>query len=271
MRREDFDRLQLFAFDSNDYCDFTSSVAKAVAGKDILLCVWNMDGTELLAISGQQGLTINRSADQIEITSKDTQGGWKSYLAGMKEWSIDNNGLFVPSDQSHTILSQAFENSEPICIKVVDGKRKVGMFGGLAVVTDYPIEAPYDDAVTYSITLSGMGPFVDLSAKPVVPDTMPEGSAALEPLIVVSVAGVSTGQTNVYVNPVLEASNKYFYRTGAAPLTYPSYGETISDTSWDGTSPISGLTAGNQIMIIETDATGKALKAGIAEITVKAD
>ena len=145
------------------------------------------------------------------------------------------------------------------------------MFGGLAVVTDYPIEAPHDDAVTYSITLSGMGPLVDLSTAPVEPDTMPEGSAALEPLIVVSVAGASTGQTSVYVNPVLEASNKYFYRTGAAPLTYPSYGETISDTSWDGTSPISGLTAGNQIMIIESDATGKALKAGIAEITVKAD
>ena len=82
MRRKNFEKLQLFAFDSNDYCDFTSSVAKAIAGKDILLCVWNIEGTELLAISGQQGLTINRSADQIEITSKDTQGGWKSYLAG---------------------------------------------------------------------------------------------------------------------------------------------------------------------------------------------
>src|SRR5699024_371525 len=60
MRKNDFNKLQLFAFDSNDYCDFTSSVAKAIAGKDILLCIWNLDGTELLAISGQQGLTINR-------------------------------------------------------------------------------------------------------------------------------------------------------------------------------------------------------------------
>lgn len=271
MRRKNFEKLQLFAFDSNDYCDFTSSVAKAIAGKDILLCIWNIEGTELLAISGQQGLTINRSADQIEITSKDTQGGWKSYLAGMKEWSIDNDGLFVPSDQSHSILSQAFENSDPVCIKVVDGKRKVGMFGGLAVVTDYPIEAPHDDAVTYSITLSGMGPLVDLSTAPVEPDTMPDGSAALESLTVVSVAGASSGQTSIYVNPVLEASDKYFYRTGTAPLEYPSYGENISETSWDGTSPISGLAAGNQIMIIETDAEGKALKAGVAEIIVKTD
>ena len=64
---------------------FTSSAAKAVAGKDILLAVFSADGSSLLAISGQQGLTINRSADSIEVTSKDTQGGWKSKLAGSKE------------------------------------------------------------------------------------------------------------------------------------------------------------------------------------------
>lgn len=271
MKHKEYAALQAFAFDNNDYCDFTTSAAKAIAGKDILLCIWSIDGTELLAISGQQGLTINRSADQIEITSKDTQGGWKSYLAGMKEWSIDNDGLYVSNDQSHRILSQAFENSDPVCIKVVDGKRKAGMFGGLAVVTDYPIEAPYDDAVTYSITLSGMGPLVDLQIDPVSPDTMPDGSAALEPLTVVSVAGDTAGGTNIYVNPVLGSGNKYFYKTGAAPLDYPAYGETISATAWDGSAELAGLTAGNQIMVIETDSTGKALKAGVAEITTKTE
>ena len=269
--KKEFNMLQLFGFDNNNYCDFTSTVAKAVAGKDILLCIWNMEGTDLLAISGQQGLTINRSADTIEITSKDTQGGWKAYLAGMKEWSIDNDGLYVPSDQSHKILSQAFESGDPVCIKVIDGKRKVGMFGGLAVITDYPIEAPHDDAVTYSITLSGMGPLADLASDPVSPDTMPEGTTAIEPLTVVSVAGSSAGASSVYVNPAKEGSDKYFYKTGAAPLAYPSYGEVISQTEWNGSSEISGLTAGNQIMIIETDSDGKALKAGVATITVGAD
>lgn len=267
MKNKVFRSLQLFAFDNNDYCNFTSSVAKAIAGKDILLCIWNLEGTDLLAISGQQGLTINRSADTIEISSKDTQGGWKSYLAGMKEWSIDNDGLFVPNDQSHSILSKAFESGDPVCVKVVDNKRKVGMFGGLAVVTDYPIEAPYDDSVTYSITLSGMGALIDLSVDPVSPDTMPEGTAALEMLTVVSVSGTSSGDTAIYVNPAKGESNKYLYRTGAAPLAYPSYGEVISQTEWDGMEEISGLTNGDQIMIIETDTAGRALKAGIAEIT----
>lgn len=260
--------LQLFAFDSNAYCDFTSTAAKAVAGKDILLAVYSADGADLLAISGQQGLTINRSADSIEITSKDTAGGWKSKIAGMKEWSIDNDGLYVPNDQSHSVLSQAFESGDPVCVKVVNGKTKVGMFGGLAVITDYPLEAPYDDAMTYSLTLEGMGALVDLLVNPVSPDTMPTGTAALEPLTVVSVAG-GAGQTNVYVNPVKGSGNKYFYKTGAAPLAYPAYGEVVSSTAWDGEEAITA-TAGQQIMIIETDADGKALKAGVASVTVGA-
>ena len=269
MKNLDFSKLQLFGFDNNAYCDFSSSVAKAMAGKDILLAVYNIDGSELLAISGQQGLTINRSADSIEITSKDTEGGWKAKIAGMKEWSIDNDGLYVPGDESHAVLSEAFENGDPVCIKVINGKTKKGMFGGLAAVTDYPIEAPHDDAVTYSITLDGMGPLVDLTRDPVTPDTMPEGTAALAPLTVVSVAGETNGNTEIYVNPTLGNSNKYYYKTGEAPLAYPAFGEVISQTSWDGSAEIAATT-GQQIMIIETDAEGKAQKAGVATVTAKA-
>lgn len=261
--------LQVFGFDNNAYCDFTSSAAKAVAGKDILLAVYNAGGDKLLAISGQQGLTINRSADSIEITSKDTAGGWKSKIAGMKEWSIDNDGLYVPGDESHNVLSQAFENSDPVCVKVINGKTKKGMFGGLAVITDYPLEAPYDDAMTYSLSLEGMGALTDLLNAPVSPDTMPEGSAALAPLTVVSVEGTGSGQTMVYVNPVKSGSNQYFYKTGEGPLAYPAYQEEISATSWDGSAAITATT-GQQIMIIETDSNNKALKAGIATVTAKA-
>lgn len=151
------------AFDNNLYCDFASTATKAVAGKDILLCVFNADGTELLAVAGQQGLTINRSADSIEVTSKDTVGGWKSKITGMKEWSIDNDGLYIADDESHKVLSKAFDNGEFICVKVINNKTKQAMFGGLGVLTDYPIEAPYDDTVTYSITIEGNGALVDLS------------------------------------------------------------------------------------------------------------
>lgn len=80
-------------------------------------------------------------------------------------------------------------------------------------------------------------------------------------------AGASSGQTNIYVNPVLESTDKYFYKLGTAPLAYPAYGEVITQTAWDGRAAITA-TAGQQIMIIETDSTGKALKAGVAMVNV---
>ena len=109
----------------------------------------------------------------IEINSKSTEGGWKDSLAGMKEWSIDNDGLWVASDNAHKALATAFKTGNPVCVKVYNGKTNTGMFGGLAVITDYPIEAPYDDAVTYSITLTGKGALVDFSIDPPQTDTMP--------------------------------------------------------------------------------------------------
>ena len=159
-------------FDGGEYCDFDTA-ASVLAGKDVLLGVWNSDGSKLLAISGQQGLTINRSAETIEVNSKSTEGGWKDSLAGMKEWSIDNDGLWVASDDAHKALATAFKTGNPVCVKVYNGKTHTGMFGGLAVITDYPIEAPYDDAVTYSITLQGKGALVDFSIDPPQTDTMP--------------------------------------------------------------------------------------------------
>lgn len=171
-------RFAASAYDGNAYCDFSSAAAKAMAGKDIILSVWDSTGEKLLAIAGQQGLTISRTADSIEISSKDTEGGWKSKIAGMKEWSIDTDGVYVNGDDSHSALSTAFNNSDPVCIKVVNKKTSKGMFGGLAVITDYSLEAPYDDAMTYSLSLEGMGTLVDLTAEPVEEELMPGESVS---------------------------------------------------------------------------------------------
>lgn len=160
--------LQRFAndpYDGGAYCDFDATAASAMAGKDILLCIWDADGSNLLAIAGQQGLSINRSTDAIEVTSKDTEGGWRSKIAGMKEWSIDSDGVYVADDESHAALSSYFENGDLVCVKVVkNDTNKTGLFGGLAVISDYSIDAPYDDSVSYSITLEGNGALTDLSA-----------------------------------------------------------------------------------------------------------
>lgn len=134
---------------------------KAIAGKDIVLSLWDSTGSRLLAVAGQQGLTINRDKDTIEVTSKDSEG-WKQNIVGFKEWSIDNDGVYVRDHESHKLLKEIFDGDDPVLIKVTNQKTKTDMFGGLALLTSYPLEAPYDDAMTYTASLTGTGALVDL-------------------------------------------------------------------------------------------------------------
>jgi len=150
-------------FDGGKYGNPLDIVSTATAGKNIIVSIWNADGSTLLAIKGQKGLKINRKADSIDISTKDTEGGWKAKLAGLKEWGLDTDGIYVLNDASHRALSAAFEDSSPVLIKVTNKKTKSDMFGGLASITDYSFEAPYDDAMTYSLSLEGMGALVDLT------------------------------------------------------------------------------------------------------------
>lgn len=152
------------------YTELSGKLNKAIAGKDILLSIWDQTGSVLLAIAGQQGLTINRDKDTIEVTSKDANG-WKEFVVGLKEWSIDNDGVYVRDHASHKQLKKLFESDDPFLIKVTNQKTETDMFGGLALLTSYPIEAPYDDAVTYTISLQGTGELVDLEDEAQIPET----------------------------------------------------------------------------------------------------
>ena len=108
------------AYDSQVYCPFPDSIAKA--GQDIILCIYNTDGSKLLAVAGQQGLTINRSAETVDVSSKDLANGWKAQIAGAKEWSIDNDGIYIISAESHKLLGSYFKNGDLVCLKIVDKK-----------------------------------------------------------------------------------------------------------------------------------------------------
>lgn len=90
-------------------------------------------------------------------------------------------------------------------------------------------------------------------------------------LTVVSVAGATSGQTMIYVNPSKGAGNSYKYKTSAS-VALPSAGDILTTgwTAWDGSAAITATT-GNQIVIVEVvTATNAAVNAGTATVTAKA-
>ncbi|WP_141431903.1 phage major tail protein, TP901-1 family [Bacillus sp. 03113] len=114
-----------------------------------------------IKVAGQRGGTINRSYDTIDITTKDGDG-WMDEDYSFGSWSIEGDGLLVESDAGFLALEDAFESTE--FVKVRFQTAAGNKYEGNALITDFPVEAPYDDSATYSITLNGKGKYTKVLA-----------------------------------------------------------------------------------------------------------
>ena len=134
-------------------------------GIDILIKI----DDEVIAL--QKGATLNRSAETIDTTTK-TSGGWKEFVASLKEWSIDCDGLYTlpraTGTSSFRILEDAFISGSEVDVEfaladesdLVEGDT-IG-FSGKAIIVDFPLEAPMDDSITFSISLQGTGALTEI-------------------------------------------------------------------------------------------------------------
>ena len=89
---------------------------------------------------------------------------------------------------------------------------------------------------------------------------------SLPALIVVSLAGLVSGQTQCYVNPALTAGNSYKYKTGITVDMLALGASAAAWSAWNGTAEIAAVT-GHVIAIVEVDAGGLAVKGGSAIVT----
>lgn len=128
-------------------------MAKKYKGIDFIIKVKDSTGT-FKVLGGQRACTLNRSADTIDVTAKDSDG-WQENLAGLKNWGIDTDGLIVENNEAYSILEDKFMNSETITAVIVTPTQKA--FQGRSNHYCFPLEAPYDDAATYSVTFTGSG------------------------------------------------------------------------------------------------------------------
>jgi TP901-1 family phage major tail protein len=124
-----------------------------IAGVDVVVMTKVSD--VLTVIGGQTGATLNREIESFSVTSKDS-GGWAENMVGNKSWSIECEGYVVVDNNALDALVDAWENRTLVDVEISLPNDK--KYSGKAYVTEFPIEAPQDDAVTYSITLTGSGP-----------------------------------------------------------------------------------------------------------------
>ena len=127
-------------------------MGKYKKGIDFLIGVTVND--EMKILGGQRSATLNRSADTIDVTNKESEG-WQENLAGLKNWGIDTDGLVVENSEAYDYLEECFMESKEVDAYLTTPMGK--KYTGKAIITDFPLEAPYDDAATYSVTFTGSG------------------------------------------------------------------------------------------------------------------
>lgn len=120
------------------------------------------NGTNFTALAGQRGATLNRSGDTIDVSNKVT-GDWKEFIAGAKEWSVDCDGIVMKDDTSFTDLEAKFNAGDVIDVQFSNDGKDWG-YEGKAIIVDFPIDTPYDDAVTYTVSLQGTGALTPVKA-----------------------------------------------------------------------------------------------------------
>src|SRR5699024_7402386 len=107
-------------------------------------------------IGGQRGASLNGEVNTIDAASKQIAGGGYS-IAGQGSWSIDTDGVLLADDASLDTLEEAFENKEAVKVTWTNPGGK--SYTGDAILTSYPIEAPMDDVMTYSMSFQGQGKY----------------------------------------------------------------------------------------------------------------
>ncbi|MDF2606277.1 MAG: Phage major tail protein 2 [Bacillales bacterium] len=109
--------------------------------------VYIEDGLTGKILAGQRNATLSRADDLIDSTSKNVGSYW-----------IDCDGAFVQDDDAYNALESKFINSENV--NVVISFPSGVIYRGSTAITEFRLELPYDELVTYSITLQGNRPLI---------------------------------------------------------------------------------------------------------------
>ena len=121
-------------------------------GMDFIVSV--KSGGGFVAVAGQRSVSLERNMETMETTTKDSNG-YKEFVSGLKDWSISADGVIINSDAGFNALEEAYVSGEEVEIQISTGSSS--NYTGKAIITSFPIEAPYDDLATYSLSFQGTG------------------------------------------------------------------------------------------------------------------
>ena len=129
------------------------AVSSGVSGSLCTLSINIGAGGALLAESRNFTLTMNQAI--IDLTNRDS-AWWSQFIAGMRDWEISGDGLYIYNDLAKQRLQNHYISRTPAQIGVV-----LTLSAGIitmtanCILTNLTYPAQHDDAATISFTLKG--------------------------------------------------------------------------------------------------------------------
>jgi TP901-1 family phage major tail protein len=128
----------------------------AQSGKDLLIKIDLTGSGQFQTVAGLRATRISFNAESVDVTSLDSQGGWRELLAGagVKTASISGAGVFRDADTDERARQIFFYGETPeFQVVIPDFGRVQGAFQ----ITSIEYAGSHDGEATYEMALASAG------------------------------------------------------------------------------------------------------------------
>jgi TP901-1 family phage major tail protein len=125
-------------------------------GKDLLVKLDLTGGGSFTTIAGLRATRISFNAETVDVTSLESQGGWRELLggAGVRSASVSGSGVFVDSNTDDRARQIFFAGTvEQFQVIIPD----FGIVEGPFQITSIEYAGTYNGEATYDLSLASAG------------------------------------------------------------------------------------------------------------------
>ena len=125
-------------------------------GKDLLVKLDLTGGGQFTTIAGLRATRISFNAETVDVTSLESQGGWRELLggAGVRSASVSGSGVFVDSATDDRARQIFFSGTvEAFQVIIPD----FGIVEGPFQITSIEYAGSYNGEATYELSLASAG------------------------------------------------------------------------------------------------------------------
>ncbi|WP_371059375.1 phage major tail protein, TP901-1 family [Rhodosalinus sp. 5P4] len=125
-------------------------------GKDLLIKVDLTGDGQFHTIAGLRATRVSFNAEQVDVTSLESQGGWRELLAGagVKSAAISGSGVFRDAATDERARQIFFDGETPDFQVVIPG---FGTVDGAFQVTALDYAGSHNGEATYELSLASAG------------------------------------------------------------------------------------------------------------------